>query len=135
MVESETDKRNKERMAEIRAKRKPPKLANVHPSVLELPDDDPFSYKNVKQWIETQKGISSAAGLIERSRNRDMPQKDRDKAMRVRIGADAYIRSIRRYISTSVWDAYYYAEYEDRLTKWKTIAPSGKDINSNEEKQ
>ena len=135
MVESETDKKNKERMAEIRAKRKPPKLANVHPSVLELPDDDSFSYKNVKQWIETQKGISSAAGVIERSRNRDMPQKDRDKAMRVRIGADAYIRSIRRYISTSDWDAYYYGEYEDRLTKWKTIAPSGKDINSNEEKQ
>ena len=135
MVESETDKKNKERMAEIRAKRKPPKLANVHPSVLELPDDDPFSYKNVKQWIETQKGISSSAGIVERSRNRDMPQKDRDKAMRVRIGADAYIRSIRRYISTSDWDAYYYGEYEDRLTKWKTIAPCGKDINSNEEQQ
>ena len=64
-----------------------------------------------------------------------MPQKDRDKAMRARMGADAYIRSIRRYISTGDWDAYYYGEYEDRLTKWKTIAPSGKDINSNEEQQ
>ena len=135
LTEAEKKQKNKERMAEIRAKRKPPKLANVHQSVLELPDDHPFSYKNVKQWIETQKGISSSAGLVERSRNRDMPQKDRDKAMRTRMGADAYIRSIRRYISTGDWDAYYYGEYEDRLTKWKTIAPSGKDINSSEEKQ
>ena len=36
--------KNKERMAELRAKRKPPKLANVHPSVLELPDEYPGDY-------------------------------------------------------------------------------------------
>ena len=67
LTEAEKKQKNKERMAEIRAKRKPPKLANVHPSVLELPDDHPFSYKNVKQWIETQKGISSSAGIVEKS--------------------------------------------------------------------
>ena len=44
----------KERMAALRAKRKPPKLKGVHPSVLQLPDDNTFSHKNIKKWIETQ---------------------------------------------------------------------------------
>ena len=79
MIQSETDKafeenkvsltkeeKVKERMAALRAKRKPPKLRGVHPSVLQLPDDDALCYKNIKKWIETQQGIVRAAGLVER---------------------------------------------------------------------
>jgi hypothetical protein len=66
MIESETDKAWEEsktslteaeakqeeinkRMAKLRAKKKPPKMAGVHPSVLELPDDDTLSYANCKK--------------------------------------------------------------------------------------
>ena len=71
MIESETDKaweenkvklteadekkqEVKERMAELRSRKKPPKMVGVHPTVLALPDDDTFSLKNVKRWIDTQ---------------------------------------------------------------------------------
>ena len=138
MIQSETDKafeqskesltkkeEVKERMAALRAKRKPPKLKGVHPSVLELPDDNTFSHKNIKKWIETQQGIAKAAGMIERSRNRDVPQKERDKKMRERYSAEGYIRAMQRYLRTGDWDNMYFGEYEDHLTKWTVIAPAG----------
>ena len=138
MIQSETDKafekskesltkeeQVKERMAALRAKRKPPKLKGVHPSVLELPDDNTFSHKNIKKWIETQQGIAKAAGMIERSRNRDVPQKERDKKMRERYAAEGYIRAMQRYLRTGDWDNMYFGEYEEHLTKWKVIAPAG----------
>ena len=138
MIQSETDKafeqskesltkeeKVKERMAALRAKRKPPKLKGVHPSVLELPDDNTLSHKNIKKWIETQQGIAKAAGMIERSRNRDVPQKERDKKMRERYAAEGYIRAMQRYLRTGDWDNMYFGEYEDHLTKWKVIAPAG----------
>ena len=138
MIQSETDKafeqskesltkkeEVKERMAALRAKRKPPKLKGVHPSVLALPDDNTFSHKNIKKWIETQQGIAKAAGMIERSRNRDVPQKERDKKMRERYAAEGYIRAMQRYLRTGDWDNMYFGEYEDHLTKWTVIAPAG----------
>ena len=138
MIQSETDKafeqskesltkeeKVKERMAALRAKRKPPKLKGVHPSILALPDDNTFSHKNIKKWIETQQGIAKAAGMIERSRNRDVPQKERDKKMRERYAAEGYIRAMQRYLRTGDWDNMYFGEYEDHLTKWKVIASAG----------
>ncbi len=138
MIQSETDKafeqskesltkeeKVKERMAALRAKRKPPKLKGVHPSVLALPDDNTFSHKNIKKWIETQQGIAKAAGMIERSRNRDVPQKERDKKMRERYAAQGYITSMQRYLRTGDWDNMYFGEYEEHLTKWKVVAPAG----------
>ena len=138
MIQSETDKafeqskesltkeeQVKERMAALRAKRKPPKLKGVHPSVLALPDDNTFSHKNIKKWIETQQGIVKAAGMIERSRNRDVPQKERDRKMRERYAAQGYITSMQRYLRTGDWDNMYFGEYEEHLTKWKVVAPAG----------
>ena len=68
MIQSETDKafeqskesltkeeKVKERMAALRAKRKPPKLKGIHPSILELPEDDTLSYKNIKRWTKRSK--------------------------------------------------------------------------------
>tara|TARA_Y100001937_G_scaffold119499_1_gene175329 strand:- start:1244 stop:1663 length:420 start_codon:yes stop_codon:yes gene_type:complete len=115
----------KQKMAALRAKKKPAKMTGVHPSVLELPDDNTFSYKNVKKWIETQQGIVKSAGMLERSRNREMPQKEKDKAMRQRMGAQGYITSMKRYLRTGDWDSLYCGEYEDKLVKWKVIAPAG----------
>ena len=41
---------------EKRLRENPPKYSNVHPSVLALPDDHPFSRKNVVQWTSNTKG-------------------------------------------------------------------------------
>ena len=130
MNEDEKQEKINKRMAALRAKRKPPKLANVHHTVKALPDDDTLSYASVRKWIKTQEGIVKSARLTERSRNKDISQKDKNKAMRTRIGAQAYIRSIKNYISTGDWSAMYYGEFEDQLMGWKVVAPAGRDINS-----
>ena len=128
MSEDEKQEKINKRMAALRAKRKPPKLANVHHTVKALPDDDTLSYASVKKWIKTQEGIVKSARLTERSRNKDISQKDKNKAMRTRIGAQAYIRSIKNYISTGDWSAMYYGEFEDQLMQWVTVAPAGENI-------
>ena len=128
MIESEKQEKLNKRMAALRAKRKPPKLANVHHTVKSLPDDDTLSYVNVRKWIKTQEGIVKSARLTERSRSNDISQKDKDKAMRTRIGAQSYIRSIKNYISTGDWSTMYYGEFEDQLMQWVTVAPAGKKI-------
>ena len=40
------------RMAKLRAKRKPPKLTNVHHTVKALPDDNTLSYVSVKNGYQ-----------------------------------------------------------------------------------
>ena len=143
MIESETDKaweknktslteegsskkeKDKKRMAELRAKKKPPKMVGVHPSILELPDDHMLSYKKIKKWIESQEGKARSAGQTERSKSSEMRQKKRDAAMRQRLDAKGYIRAMKRYLKTGDWDNIYYGEHEQNLTKWKVIAPAG----------
>ena len=125
MTEEEKKEKVKQRMAALRAKRKPPKLTNVHHTVKALPDDNTLSYVNVKNWIKSQEGIVKSARLTERSRNNDISQKDKDKAMRTRMGAQSYIRSIKNYISTGDWSTMYYGEFEEHLMQWRTVAAVG----------
>ena len=114
------------KMANLRAKRKPPKLANVHHTVKSLPESNTLSYANVKNWIKTQESIVKTARITERSRNGDISQKDKDKAMRTRMGAQSYIRSIKNYITTGDWSSMYYGEFEEKLMQWTTVAEVGK---------
>ena len=117
--------KDKKRMAELRAKKKPPKLTSVHPSVVELPDDHMLSYKKIKKWIESQEGKARSAGQTERSKSSEMRQKKRDAAMRERMDAQGYVRAMKRYLKTGDWDNIYYGEHEQNLIKWKVIAPAG----------
>ena len=64
---SEQRKKKAERLRVAREKRlkeNPPKYANIHPSVIARPDDDPLSRKKVVQWIKTQKIPSKWIGGI-----------------------------------------------------------------------
>ena len=67
--------KDKERMAELRAKKKPPKMVGVHPSILEKGDDYYLSHKKVKKWIESQEGKARSAGQSERSKSTEMSNK------------------------------------------------------------
>ena len=114
------------KMAKLRSKRKPPKLANVHHKVKSLPDDNTLSYVSVKKWISTQESIVKTARITERSIKSEVSQKDKDQAMRTRLGAQSYIRAIKQYITTGDWSSMYYGEFEDKLMGWVTVAPVGK---------
>ena len=117
--------KDKQRMAELRARKKPAKMVGVHPSVLALPDDHYLSYKKIKQWIDTQEGKARSAGQTERSKSSEMSNKKRNEAMRQRLDAKGYIRAMKRYLKTGDWDNIYYGEHEQNLIKWKVIASAG----------
>ena len=56
----EQKKAASERLAKAREKRlkeNPPKYSNIHPSVLKLPDEHPFSRVNVTKYIKTHKRV------------------------------------------------------------------------------
>ena len=114
------------KMAKLRSKRKTPKLANVHHTVKSLPDDNTLSYVSVKKWISTQESIVKTARITERSIKSEVSQKDKATAFRTRIGAQSYIRAIKRYITTGDWSSMYYGEFEDKLMQWTTVAAVGK---------
>ena len=116
----------RQKMAKLRAMRKPPKLTNVHHTVKSLPESNTLSYANVKNWIKTQESIVKTARITERSIKSEVSQKDKDTAFRTRIGAQSYIRAIKRYITTGDWSSMYYGEFEDKLMQWTTVAAVGK---------
>ena len=116
----------RQKMAKLRAMRKPPKLANVHQTVKSLPESNTLSYVNVRSWIKTQESIVKTARITERSIKSEVSQKDKDKAMRTRMGAQSYIRSIKNYITTGDWSSMYYGEFEEKLMQWTTVAEVGK---------
>ena len=136
MIKSETDNAweiNKatlaedemaEKMANLRAKKKPAKLSNISQDVLDLPEDHPLSYVNVKKYIATQEGVAKVGKQQQNSRSEN--QKLKDEGMRTRMDAEAYIRSMKKYLSTGDWSNLYYGEYEDKLIEWKVVVPSYK---------
>ena len=136
MIKSETDSAwevNKatlaedemaEKMANLRAKKKPAKLSNISQDVLDLPEDHPLSYVNVKKYIATQEGVAKVGKQQQNSRSEN--HKLKDEGMRTRMDAEAYIRSMKKYLSTGDWSNLYYGEYEDKLIEWKVVVPSYK---------
>ena len=136
MIKSETDSAweiNKatlaedemaEKMANLRAKKKPAKLSNISQDVLDLPEDHPLSYINVKKYIATQEGVAKVGKQQQNARSEN--QKLKDEGMRTRLDAEAYIRSMKKYLNTGDWSSLYYGEYEDKLIEWKVVAPSYK---------
>jgi len=124
MTESETKDSMAEKMANLRAKKKPAKLSNISQDVLDLPEDHPLSYVNVKKYIATQEGVAKVGKQQQNSRSEN--QKLKDEGMRTRMDAEAYIRSMKKYLSTGDWSNLYYGEYEDKLIEWKVVVPSYK---------
>ena len=89
------------RLAEMRAKKKPPEYKNVSKYVLSLDDEEPYSLKNVKEWIKHNKEMISM--LQARARNRETSSKDKQHSLNMADNKKAFIRYIEHYIKTGDW--------------------------------
>ena len=54
-LSEEAKQKLRDRLAVMRANKKPAEYKNIAQSVLDLPDDDKYSFKNVKSWIRKSK--------------------------------------------------------------------------------
>ena len=102
---------------EKRLRENPPKYANIHPTVLEKPDEHPFSRKKVVQWIKTQKSLLSSERGNVRRKVKGAEAKLADHT--------AYIRHCEWYLRHGDWIDNRYGEYQEKKTKWITVVPAG----------
>ena len=102
---------------EKRLRENPPKYANIHPTVLEKPDEHPFSRKKVVQWIKTQKSLLSSERGNVRRKVKGAEAKVADHT--------AYIRHCEWYLRHGDWIDNRYGEYQEKKTKWITVVPAG----------
>lgn len=119
-----------ERLAKARAKRaasNPPQYKNVHPDVLALPEDDTFSFKNVRGWLKHQQELLTAQKL-------SFKQGEKGALAKV-ASTEGYIKNINAYITSNCWVDDYYGENRDnRMVRTCIALAYDKDGNPKREK-
>ena len=103
---------------EKRLRENPPKYSNIHPSVLRLPDEHPFSRVSVTKYIKTQKEMLPQLRAAIRNKVKG--------AIAEEASTKAYIRHCETYLRNGDWCDNYYGEYQEKKVKWVTIVPAGK---------
>ena len=98
---------------EKRLKENPPKYANIHPTVLAKPDDDPLSRKRVVSWIKTQKALLNTERSSARMKLPGAIAKVADHT--------AYIRHCEWYLKHGDWIDDRYGEYQEKRMGWRVL--------------
>ena len=91
----------RERMKLMRAKKTPSEYKNISKMVLNLPDEDTYSFKNIKAWIKHNKEMITA--LNTQSRSRSATDKERRTSENQAMGRKAYVRYCEYYLKTGDW--------------------------------
>ena len=119
-ISEETKEKLRARLAEIRAKRKPAEYKNVSKLVLDLPEDDKYSFKNVKDWIKHSKDLVAQYNKVARS-TKSLPQ-DKQKAQNSADAKKAYIRYCEHYLKTGDWIGMFSGKEETNMVVPKCTA-------------
>jgi len=119
-ISEEHKEKLRARLAEMRAKKKPAEYKNIAKSVLDLPDDDTYSFKNVKEWIKENKLQVSALG--QQSRNTSASPKERQAASTLADSKKAYIRYCEFYLKTGDWIGMFSGASEEHKVVPRVIA-------------
>ena len=106
-LSEEAKEKLRARLAKMRAKKKPADYKNIAKSVLALPDDDKYSFKNVKKWIKHSKDLVLEYNKIARSRA-TTPQ-DKQKASNAADHKKVYIRELEYYLKSGDYISYFSA--------------------------
>ena len=108
------------RLAEMRAKKKPAEYKNIAKSVLALPDDDTYSFKNVKEWIKENKLQVSALG--QQARSMSNTSKEKQTASNTADSKKAYIRYCEHYLKHGDWIGIFSGGNEEHKVVPKCVA-------------
>ena len=112
-LSEEAREKMRTRLATMRAKKKPADYKNVAKSVLALPDDDKYSFKNVKTWIKHSKDLVLEYNKIARSRVSSSQEKQ--KASTTADHKKVYIRELEYYLKSGDFISYFSGQ--DEATK------------------
>ena len=110
----------RERMTEMHKKRKPAEYKNVSKVVLTLPDDDKYSFKNVKEWIKHNKEMVAALG--KQGRGRYVGEKERRIAENQAASRKSYIRYCEHYLKSVDWIGMFSGQDEEHKVTPRCVA-------------
>jgi len=119
-ISEEHKEKLRTRLAEMRAKKKPAEYKNIAKSVLALPDDDTYSFKNVKEWIKENKLQVSALG--QQARSRSTASKEKQTALNLADSKKAYIRYCEHYLKHGDWIGIFSGANEEHKVVPRVIA-------------
>ena len=108
-----------DKMAKVRAAKKPAEYKNVHPDVKALDDDNYLSLKKVKEWEKHNK--DRVKDLKYQIRRMDKG-KEQNILIRELRNREAYLRSLATYLDSGVWLDLFYGQDQENRMRWKTIA-------------
>jgi len=112
-LSEEAREKMRTRLAAMRAKKKPADYKNIAESVLALPDDDKYSFKNVKTWIKHSKDLVLEYNKIARSRVSS--SQEAQKASTAADHKKVYIRELEYYLKSGDFISYFSGQ--DEATK------------------
>jgi hypothetical protein len=116
----EAKQKLRDRLAAMRAKKKPANYKNIAKSVLNLPDDDKYSFKNVKEWIKHSKDLVSEYNKTARSRA--TTSQESQKASNAADHKKVYIRELENYLKTGDWISYFSGQDENQKVIPRCVA-------------
>ena len=119
-ISEERKQQLRDQLEKARAKRKPAEYKNIHSSVLALPDEDNYSFKNVKEWIKEAKDQVSAFNKTARSLK--SPPLEKQKAANSADAKKAYIRYCEHYLKHGDWISPKSGAHEEHTVIPKCIA-------------
>jgi hypothetical protein len=108
-----------DKMAKVRAAKKPPSYKNIHEDVKNLPEDATLSLKNVKEW---EKHNKERVKDLKYSIRRMTKGKEQTILIRELHNREVFLINMIRYFDTGVWLDLFYGKNQEYKTKWKTIA-------------
>ena len=109
----------RQRMLEMHKKRKPAEYKNVNKTVLALPDDDTYSFKNVKEWIKENK--DQVASFSKTARSMSITPQEKQKALNAADSKKAYIRMCEHYLKHGDWIAMFSGNHEEHKVVPKCV--------------
>ena len=107
-----------DKMAKVRAAKKPPSYKNIHEDVRNLPEDNTLSVKNVKEWEKHNK--DRVSDLKYQIRRMDKG-KEQNKLLRELENREVFVANIRRYLDTGVWFDLFYGKDQEHKVKYRTL--------------
>jgi len=110
----------RERMKLMRAKKTPSEYKNISKMVLNLPDEDTYSFKNIKAWIKHNKEMISA--LNAQSRSRNSTDKERRTSENLAQSKKAYVRYCEYYLKTGDWISMFSGQDEEHKVVPRCVA-------------
>ena len=108
-----------DKMAKVRAAKKPPAYKNIHEDIKVLPDDNTLSLKNVKGWEkhnkERVKELKYKIRRIDKGKEKTLLEREVENR-------SVYLANIARYLDTSTWLDLFYGKDQQHKVRWRTLA-------------